>query len=209
MGLILKELGNKKEAKGKLEESVRLCDEIGNKGQKAMSLNTLGLILKELGNKKEAKGKLEESVRLCDETGNKGQKAMSLNTLGLILKELGNKKEAIKKFEESVRLCDETGDKGSKAMCLNTLGGLLIYMPEPDYSKAKEICKEALSLAMDNRTKDTALNYLVKIYEIGFNDYVTAYKYCEKRRTVASKEYKTKISEDCKRLKVLIEKEKQ
>ncbi|MCG6553669.1 MAG: hypothetical protein L7F77_15195 [Candidatus Magnetominusculus sp. LBB02] len=90
------------------------------------------------------------------------------------------------------------------AMSLNTLVGLLISMQEPDYTSAEKLCQEALSLAVDNRTKDTALNYLVRIYENGFKDYKSAHEYCEKRKRVASKIYEDRINKDLVRLKGLL-----
>ncbi len=129
----------------RLEESVALRRELGDKKGMAVSLNNLGIVVYRQGDYGRAVALLEESLGLCRELGQK--EPFTLYLLGIIARLRGNYEQAETLGRESLALNRELGRRRHIALSLDSLGLLAYY--RGDYPQAHALCEEGLALCRD------------------------------------------------------------
>jgi predicted ATPase/class 3 adenylate cyclase len=131
-------------ARSRLEESVAIGRESGDKQEVAWSLTHLGYVAQHQANHGWAIALCEESLALFRELGDKRGISTSLTHLGLVALRQGNYGRAMTLCEESLSLLRELGDKWGTARSLNLSG--LVALRRGDYGRAVALCEKSLTL---------------------------------------------------------------
>ena len=152
-------------AKASFEESLALCQEVGDKRGIADSIFYIGLIVKDQRDYERAEDLYKESLALQRELGNKEGIARSLLHLGAIVMETqSNYQRAAELYRESLALYRELGDKRNIARSLRFLGHTELM--QGNYERAEALYEEVLALAREGRFKNSiafALLYLGQV----------------------------------------------
>jgi predicted ATPase/DNA-binding CsgD family transcriptional regulator len=131
-------------AHSRLEESLALWRELGDRQGCAYTLARLGTVLKLQGNLAVAHGLLEESVVLFREGGDKWGLALALFGLGEVVTSEGDFPSAHRCLQESLSLWQEVGDTWGLALALYGLGEVMRC--QGDYEQAAKFYDESLAL---------------------------------------------------------------
>jgi tetratricopeptide (TPR) repeat protein len=117
------ELNNKylDEAQRQLEESLRLCNAVGDGLVKHEVLRTLGELAEVKGDYPQAVKLYEESLRIIKELDAPSISMLHLN-LGRVLQLSGDNNEAAKHFTEEIKWTRQIGDQASLLRALQGLG---------------------------------------------------------------------------------------
>jgi predicted ATPase/DNA-binding CsgD family transcriptional regulator len=137
-------LGNFTLACSRLEESLELWRELGDRQGYAYTLARLGTVLKLQGDLVVAHGLLEESVALFRELGDKWGLALALFGLGEVVTSKGDLPSAHRLLQESLALWQEVGDTWGLALALYGLGEVMRC--QGDYEQAAKFYDESLAL---------------------------------------------------------------
>lgn len=143
-GALARHQGDYEQARTRLEESLALQRELGDKPGIASALNHLGRVFYLRGDYKGAVAPLEESLAIRRQLGDRKGMADSLGHLGLVLKVLGDYERAITLHEESLALQRELGDKRGIATALSNLG--FVRYDQGENSRAAALFEESLAL---------------------------------------------------------------
>ena len=143
--------GNFTLARSRLEESLALWRELGDRQGCAYALAKLGTVLKLQGDLAVAHGLLEESVALFREGGDKWGLALALFALAEVVTSEGDLPSAYSWLQESLALWREVGDKWGLALALGGLGEVMRC--QGDYEQAAKYYDESLALFrhLDNK----------------------------------------------------------
>jgi predicted ATPase/DNA-binding SARP family transcriptional activator len=133
-------------ARSRLEESVALWRELGEKRSLAHALSILGVMSGDPG---AARAYGAESVALMRAVGNTWDLAWSLVFLGLATTRLGDAARAQPLYEESLALFRETGDKWASGLPLVGLGWVAFLLG--DYAAAGAWFERAVSLGREQQ----------------------------------------------------------
>ena len=131
-------------ALSRLEESVAIGRELGDKEGIANSLFSLGLIVSSQREYGRTAALWEESLSLYRELGDKWGIGHSLRFLGSEALTQGDHDRATELLEEGLNLLREAGDKWGIAESLRSLGRLT--RDQGKYSRAEELLEESLAL---------------------------------------------------------------
>ena len=141
-------LGAHTVAQSRLEESIKIWGELGNKSGIAESLSTLGVLKFVQGNFGQSKSLLEESLSLYRVIGDKWGIADSLMWLGKVVGEFeGDYETAGTLLKESLPLFREVGDRRGLAHVLIGLGDTMVR--QGDHEDARVLVEEALVLSRE------------------------------------------------------------
>lgn len=151
VGGLARFLGNFTRARSRLEESLALWRELGDRLGCAYTLARLGTVLKLQGDLVVAHGLLEESVALFREGGDKWGLALALFGLEEVVTSEGDLPSAHSWLQESLALWREVGDTWGLALALGGLGEVMRY--QGDYEQAAKFYDESLVLFrhLDNK----------------------------------------------------------
>ncbi len=168
------------EARMRLEESSRICREVGDRVTEAGNLQTLGFYYNWKGEFNQAKENLNKAIALAEEVGSVPIKVWKLWFLSMVLAGGGEYNEAISTAQRSLQLARDCGNVSLFCIILNTLGW--IYHDLSNVELALKYNNEALenarahqksraSGAVPSSLLNLGMDYLYK------NDYENAEKY--------------------------------
>ncbi len=126
----------------RLEESVALARELGDKKNMADSLNILGVAAYRQGDYGRTVALIEESLELSRELGR--TEPFALYLMGIVSRLRGDYERAEVLGKESLALNRGLGRQRHIALSLDSLGLLAYY--RGDYTQAQALCEEALAL---------------------------------------------------------------
>ncbi len=127
------------------EESLKLCQELGDRAGMAFSLYQLGMLASTTGNPTMARMRIEEALALCREVGDKDGIAWALLNLGLVISGQGEYARAHALLEESLAMHRASGNKRGIANSLFRLGWVLL-VSQGDPATARSLLEEGLVL---------------------------------------------------------------
>src|SRR6266487_2682134 len=151
----------------RIEESVCIYRELGDKHGLVESLSSLGWHLNAQSDHAGARIVLEESLALARELDNGPDISNALYRLAGAKLWLGEYAQAVALFEENLALGREQGNKAQIFPSLLTLGGTLLY--QGDMQQAEIMAQECLALARWLGQKDSiavALQFLAEVKRI-------------------------------------------
>ena len=164
--------GDIRRAVPRLEESVALSRELGDKKTMADALNTLGITAYRQGDYGRTVALLEESLELSRELGR--TEPFALYLLGIVSRLRGDYERAEALGKESLAANRELGRKRYTALALDSLG--LVEYCRGNYQQAHALCEEGLVLFRELGDKfgiASALNSLALVAS-GRGDYEQA-----------------------------------
>jgi tetratricopeptide (TPR) repeat protein len=129
----------------RLEESVAIWRELGDKRGLAQALRFLAVVYSSQGGHAAARAVWEESLQLCREVGDPWELAMGLGMLGRLAIQQGDYATARPLLEEALAQRDAVGDKWVIAQNLNGLGD--VARCEGGYAHAQALYEESLALS--------------------------------------------------------------
>jgi predicted ATPase/class 3 adenylate cyclase len=156
--------GDYAQAKARLEESLVLFRELGNKGRIAWSLGTLGLFTGSRYSYNLAVELCEEGLALSREIGDKSGISDSLTLLGIVVSGQGDYGRVVELFEESLSLSRESGYKWGIALALFMLGAMA--RNQNDYGRAEELFEESLALLRELGVKKSIADSLINLGDV-------------------------------------------
>ena len=136
--------GDQAAARSRLEESVTLWRELGDKQGLAQALRFLSGSFESQGDYAVARPLAEESVKLFREGEDKFGLGITLSRLGITALAQGDHAVARAALEESVAICREIEDDWALALALRNLG--IGAFREEDYKRAVERLRESLDV---------------------------------------------------------------
>jgi predicted ATPase/DNA-binding CsgD family transcriptional regulator len=134
--------GDRAAARSRLEASVALWRELGDKQGLAQALRILGHVMLGQDDPSVARTLGEESVRLFRQCDDAFGLATSLATLGIIALTQEDHAAARVSLEESVAICRESGDDWALSLALRNLG--ITALKQGDHERAAALLGESL-----------------------------------------------------------------
>ncbi|MGH9443788.1 MAG: CHAT domain-containing protein [Thermoanaerobaculia bacterium] len=156
-------------------QSLGLFEKLGERASQADALKLIGNVQFQKGNLASSRCSQEGVLEIREELGDRGGVAVALNNIASTYK-LSDPMKAIDYLDRSQREFKAIGDP-RRATVLNNLG--INYENLGDYSRAAELCGEALALAEKNENRyviGAALNAL-GVAETYRGDYNAALRY--------------------------------
>jgi predicted ATPase len=156
------------------EESLELCQELGDKLGIANSFGYLGIVASIQNDYAASRSMFEESLVLFRELENKGGIANSLMNLGDVAKQQGDYAAARLLIEQSLTLYRELGDKLCITISLGNLGS--VAQEQGDYAAARSLYEESLAIKKELGNKGGIANSLMNLglVALGQDDYAAA-----------------------------------
>jgi tetratricopeptide (TPR) repeat protein len=142
-GTLAMQLGDHQSARLRLEESLALCRELGDRRGCALALVIFGMLMIDRGDRTSARPRLEESVHLFREVGDRWGIAFALFGFGDALV-MSDTRAARCAYEESLALYRDIGDKQGISLAVTSLGRLDLM--RGDYLTAQTLFEEGLAL---------------------------------------------------------------
>jgi predicted ATPase/DNA-binding SARP family transcriptional activator len=131
------------------EESLAICQELGDRHGIARSLSGLGLVVRGQGDYAAARRLFEEALAISRALGNQGRQAANLHWLGYVAVAEGNYAGAKTFFEEALAIGQEPGHRGGASF--RVLGELALM--QGDYAAARQIFEDVLRTARELKDK--------------------------------------------------------
>ncbi|WP_285780608.1 BTAD domain-containing putative transcriptional regulator [Microtetraspora sp. NBRC 13810] len=144
-GVVLKQLGEPKEALPRYRASIAIARAIGDKRGEAVTLNNLASALLTLGVLDEAESCLTRTLPLAVDTGNRHLEALTLVNLGLIRQKRANFDGAITALDQACEAATGNDFRYAEAVAYETLGR--VYNDLGRYQEAAEAHRKALHIA--------------------------------------------------------------
>jgi non-specific serine/threonine protein kinase len=134
-------------ARTRLEESMAISRELGNRREAAWSLGYLGKTMRFQGDGAAARALFEESLAIFREVGSTNLIAWSLGNLGDVARDQGDCGTARPLYEESLALFREVGNKRAISGLLDDLG--MVALDQGDHDAARALMAEALTISWE------------------------------------------------------------
>jgi predicted ATPase/class 3 adenylate cyclase len=134
-------------ARERLDESIAMWREVGDKSGLARALHPLGMTSWQQGDYMTARIHLEESTTLFRTLGEKQGLALALFSLGDTLLAHGDEIAAQRVLEESIRAFRDAGDDIMGTLPINSLGR--VAWSQGDYDRARTLMEEALKIRQE------------------------------------------------------------
>ena len=157
-GLLAWHQDDRAAARARLEESLAIWQELGDRSGIALTLALLGLVSWSEGDETAGRLLLEESLAIWRDVGQGWGVALALGVLGRMALHQGDYAAASSRLEESVAIRYEAGDTWVVAQNLNSLGDLARL--GGDYQRARALYEESLALSRQLRSKATIASLL-------------------------------------------------
>jgi DNA-binding CsgD family transcriptional regulator/tetratricopeptide (TPR) repeat protein len=141
-GFITSALGDLELARERLEDSLALYRQVGDRRGAATCLRSLGHTFLELGDWERAEALLEEGLALARETGSIRDTSNALSTLSYLAACRGDVKRAQALGEESLAIAREAGDTTAAAYASQHLA--ITAMLDGDYERAQTLFEATL-----------------------------------------------------------------
>lgn len=146
-GSLARRQGDYDRARERLEESLVLFRELGDKWSAGFALHHLAHIAEEVENYAKTVALYEESLICFRELSDKWGVAASLNCLGEAMQRHGHQSEAKPLLQESLALFRGIGDRSLSAYPIRALGIMAAYVG--DYEAATTLLEESLLIARE------------------------------------------------------------
>jgi predicted ATPase len=141
---ILFNLGQLKEARSALEESISLCWEDNYTSQLSISMTNLGVLLNREGDYASAQSTLEEALAIATRVNDVWGMSHALLSLGSINRYNNHHDAAIRYLERSLDMTLKIGDRYSEGISYSNLA--ILYLLKDDYSKAEHAAEKAFAV---------------------------------------------------------------
>ena len=151
-GTISKNQGNYSQALKYQKNSLKITENIGDKGGIAKALNDIGIIYYYQGNYPLALNYYQHSLKIKEEIGDLEGAAKSLGNIGIIFKKQANYPQALNYYQRSLNIKEEIGYKRGIAKSLNSIG--LLHNVKGNYSQALDYFKRSLIIEEDFGNKE-------------------------------------------------------
>jgi predicted ATPase/class 3 adenylate cyclase len=146
-------MGRYAEARPRLEESLAIAREIGDRWLSASITTALGLAAVGQDDRAVARGYFEEGIVLSRQCGNKRELACAFNGLAQLDRMEGALDAADKLYREALALMRELEDRETAAIVLLNLAIVAIGRRSP--GQAQEILREVLAISIEMQSKPT------------------------------------------------------
>ncbi|MDJ1183383.1 tetratricopeptide repeat protein [Roseofilum casamattae] len=144
LGIAYYSLGEYQKAIDYHQQSLQICEEIGDLSGIAASLNNLGSAYDSLGEYQKAIDYYQQSLDIFREIGDRSGIAASFNNLGSAYDSLGEYQEAIDYYQQSLQIQQEIGDRSGIAKSLGNLGNA--YDSLGEYQQAIDYYQQSLDI---------------------------------------------------------------
>jgi tetratricopeptide (TPR) repeat protein len=171
VGRLMKEIAVPYQERGEFDESrkwyndsLQICEAVGDRKVAGLIFNNLAMISKAQGDLNAARDLGRKSLDVMRELHDDRGTALSLNNLGLLALEAGQFAEAMQLHEESLKLRRKLNDRVGVAGSLNNLG--VVSMRRGDLAQAAQWYAEALTelrALRDDRGAASCLHNLARI----------------------------------------------
>ncbi|MCA2660364.1 MAG: tetratricopeptide repeat protein [Microcystis sp. M049S2] len=131
-------------ALGKLQQALKLYEQLDSKSEQALVLTGLGRIYSALGEKQKALDYYQQALPLWRAVGDRAGEATTLNNIGRVYSALGEKQKALDYYQQALPLSRAVGDRAVEAIILTGIGG--VYDALGEKQKALDYYQQALSL---------------------------------------------------------------
>jgi predicted ATPase/DNA-binding SARP family transcriptional activator/DNA-binding CsgD family transcriptional regulator len=131
-------------ARARLEESVEIYREIGDRHGLAYALSFLSLVMAHQGELAPARTLAEEGVTLFrEEDADRWGLGIALANMGIVAEAQADYDQALRLFEESAAILRELGDRWCHSIPLRHLG--IVASRQGNYARAERLYKESLA----------------------------------------------------------------
>jgi predicted ATPase len=141
-GALAGEQGDYVAADALMEESLKICEVLGDHHGRAVSLNGLAVHARHRGDNATSESLLQESLKLWREIGDQLAIARALSNLASIVKLQGDYEKARALFEDSLSMFRELGDRSGIAWSINYQGD--VARDSGDSQAAAELYRKSL-----------------------------------------------------------------
>jgi tetratricopeptide (TPR) repeat protein len=164
LGQVAYTLGEYPEAKDLFQESLTICQEMGDRRGIALCLSFLGDVVQMMGEYQGAKQLYQESSAIFKEIGNQWGSVFSSAKLGYVTCELGDYQAAGDYFGQSLKMALDIQAMPSVMDALVGLASLLIKTGDAEQEQVLEILALALSHPASSRDiQDRAARLLAEL----------------------------------------------
>jgi CHAT domain-containing protein/Tfp pilus assembly protein PilF len=154
-----------RQAIGKLQEALKLWQQIDDKRSEAITLNNIGFVYYSLGENQEALKYYNQALPIRRAVEDREGEARTLNNIGLVYNSLGEKQEALKYFKQALPIRRAVDDKKGEAITLNNIGG--VYDSLGEKQEALKYYNQALPILRavgDRGVEATTLSNIGLVY---------------------------------------------
>jgi tetratricopeptide (TPR) repeat protein len=144
MGMIYWRRGETDQASDCYTRSLKINEELDNRGGIAYALKALGVIFRTKGNYKKSLEKINQSLEIIEEIGYKRGIGAELNNMGTVYQKIGDNDMALENSTRSLDIAKELGDKFGESAALHCLG--LVYYSKGEYNKGISFFEQSLTL---------------------------------------------------------------
>jgi len=144
-------------AEQRLQESLAIWREVGDKRGLAHAMNYLGMVVVHQGNPADTRLLHEESLTLFQAVKDAWGVALALRNLGVVARVQGDTEGTSVLYEQSLRAFRDVRDQWGLIVVLNDLGE--IARSRSDYAQAAELYEE--SLALSRQVRDNWLSAMI------------------------------------------------
>jgi predicted ATPase/class 3 adenylate cyclase len=144
LGLVCYHLADYAQARGHMEQVVRIHRQTGDLRGEGQGLNSLGVVLYNLGDSAGASGCYEQALRVRRVIGDRRGEGATLTNLGLVSLEQGEPAKAVAYYEQGLRIQRQIDDRHGEVITLANLGS--VAWTQADYAGAREYWEQALAI---------------------------------------------------------------
>jgi tetratricopeptide (TPR) repeat protein len=162
-----------------LQQSLKICQQIGNKEGEGVALDNIGQIYDAKGDYDSALTYLQQSLKIRQQIGDKAGEGTSLNNIGQIYDAKGDYDIAMDYLQKSLKIRQHFGDKRGEGATLNNIA--LIYKTRGNCDAALTYLQQSLNICQqlgDKEGEGAAFNNISQIYDAK-GDYDTALTYLQ------------------------------
>ncbi|MDD4964975.1 MAG: tetratricopeptide repeat protein [Gallionella sp.] len=167
-----------------LQQSLLICQEVGNKEGEGAELNNLSSIFHARGDYDTALDYIQKSLVISREIGDKAGEGTELNNLSSIYHARGDYDTALDYLQQSLEIQQEIGEKVGESAVLNNLSQ--IYKVQGDYVTALYYLQQSLSISRVIGFKKGVGQSLNNLATIAYakGDYDTALRYSQQSMAI-------------------------
>lgn len=147
-----------------LYRSLKVCEELNEKGAISITLNNIGAIYFDQGEYSKALDCYEKSLIINQELGDKRWIGNLMNNIASIYDQQGNKEKALECLLEGLKNYEEIGHKRGISSSLNNIAGM--YKEQNKTAEALEYYNKSLKLREELSDKDGTAGVLNNIADL-------------------------------------------
>ena len=132
-------------ALGKLQQALKLYQQLDSKSEQALVLTGLGRIYDDLGEKQKALDYYQQALPIVRAVGDRKGEAATLYNFGAVYDDLGENQKALDYYQQALPLLQAEGDRTGEATTLNNIGR--VYSALGENQKALDYYQQALPLS--------------------------------------------------------------